>query len=137
MTSLIVDASALVKVLTGEPGADEAQKAMLAARCLFAPDLALVEAFNALRKRWRRGETSRADLDACPTLIRSIPTDIVPIDELFARAASRAAALDHLAYDGVYIVLAEQEAAPLLIADRRMEEAAGRLAGVVTVFVEQ
>ncbi len=97
---------------------------------LLAPTLIIAEIGNAIWKYHRRGLVTASDAIAALTLASSLPTELVPLEELAPRALEIAAQLDHPIYDCFYLALAERERVPLVSADRRLPAAAAKLATV-------
>lgn len=120
----VVDASVVFSVLAGGEHADWAEKHLVAAgggRSLWAPHLIDVEVGHALRRtaaaqrlREDRAVAALGKLSELP-LRRIVHTGLL----------DRAWQLRHnlTFYDGVYVALAEQLAAPLLTLDRRLAKA--------------
>jgi predicted nucleic acid-binding protein len=114
---LVVDASVAIKWVTDEP--DSGDAARLLDRQLVAPDLLGIEFANALWKKVRRRELSADEADlAIKSLMRS-PVEFVATRPHLDAALSLAVELDHPAYDGVYLAVAEAEGLLLVTADRR------------------
>lgn len=82
---MIVDTSALVAVITGEPDAERYLDAMVSADELGVPATALVEASEVLQAR--QGDEAVADLHA---LLAELEVEVLPIDEGAAREAADA-----------------------------------------------
>jgi predicted nucleic acid-binding protein len=115
--SLIVDASVAVKWLLQEEGSERARD-LAGDDDLRAPDLILAETFNAIWKRWRRGEATADQLSAAlPSLIRTL--DLVPLPDLVEAAAKLSQQLRHPIYDCVYLAAALASGLPLVTADER------------------
>ncbi len=107
---------------------------LLDGRMLYAPDLLLVEAANALWTIHRRG--ALPDHAAPEGLVRLLRAPLAVLDSapVLERALALATALAHPVYDCVYLSLAVEVAAPLVTADTRLLAAAARdrdVAGLV------
>ena len=126
---LVVDASVMVMLATGEPGSEEADR-MVEGAVLAAPELVLAEAANALWRKARVGGITRAEAAQAAGDIGRMFTRLVPLRTLQDQALDLALRRDHPVYDCFYVALAMREAAPLLTADRRL---AGRFGGDVEV----
>lgn len=113
--SLIVDASVAVKWFLVEDGSGRARE--IADDDVSAPDLILLEVFNAVRKRAKRGDISSEQVDGVLPVMRSVLTRLVPIDGLIGEASRLAQDCDHPIYDCVYLALARRSAVPLVTAD--------------------
>jgi predicted nucleic acid-binding protein len=137
MTSLIVDASVLAKVLADEKDSPLARAQLQTAREIVCPDLALAEAYTALWKKWRRKQYLGEQLQDAPRLLQLLVTRTVPLSSLFGRAAELAWLLNDPIYYCFYLALAEREVAPLVTADARLAATAGELGGLDVRMLEQ
>lgn len=114
----MVDASVAIKMVVAESGSDFARK--LRHHRLVAPDLLWPECANILWKAVRRGIVSSTQAElACAALLR-LPFEITDSADLLPGALRRAVALDHSAYDCLYLELAARERRPLITADLRL-----------------
>ena len=115
--SLIVDASIAVKWFLQEEGSERARD-LAGDDDLHAPDLILAETFNAIWKRWRRGEATADQLSAAlPALSRTL--DLIPLPDLVEAAAGLSQQQRHSFYDCVYLAAALASGLPLVTADER------------------
>ena len=134
---IYLDASALVKLYLPEPESDALDAALQGREDLVVSDLAVTEVVSALARRRREGEVSAqdlarlhrkilADLDAeifrrahlLPEVHRQAERLLMSIDTIALRAA-----------DALHLALAlASKAASIVTFDRRMAEAATRLA---------
>ena len=121
--TLVVDASVAAKWVLLEPGRDRAMALRSEPGGLLVPTLIIW-------KYHRRGLVTASDAIAALTLASSLPTELVPLEELAPRALEIAAQLDHPIYDCFYLALAERERVPLVSADRRLPAAAAKLTTV-------
>jgi predicted nucleic acid-binding protein len=120
---LVIDASALVRVIADDGPDGDRARARLHGEQLRAPELIDLEAVSALRRLlgagWldsRRAELALADLSQLP-LDRSSHVPLVPrIWELRENVS---------AYDAAYVALAEALDVELLTADARLAAAPG------------
>lgn len=87
---------------------------------LIAPDLVLVELLNAGWKAQRQGAISEAQFLAIGELAPNLFSELVPSAALLAGALRWCKALDHPAYDCLYLALAELRSAVLLTQDQRL-----------------
>lgn len=128
---IVVDASAIVDLVSDGRGADEVRARLLGDDDLHAPHVIDVEVAGALRRLAARGVLSgdrAADalLDAA-----DLPILHYPHRALIERAWELRA---HLSIaDGVYVALAEFLDAPLLTCDRRLARAGGHGATIEIV----
>ncbi len=104
------------------PGSDQAVKLLDPSRShrLIAPDLVLVELLNAGWKSERMGAITSAQFEAMGQLAPELFAELVPAAALLPRALAWCRALDHPAYDCLYLALAERDQATLITADRRL-----------------
>ena len=118
MTDFVVDSSVAIKWVVEEPGSKEALA--LFRHRLFAPDLLIAECANALWKKARRNELTTEEASLCARLLQSADVELSPMRPLLESATRLAVALDHPAYDCVYLVLAESLSCDLVTADARL-----------------
>jgi predicted nucleic acid-binding protein len=132
MTSVVSDASVVVKLLTPEQDSDRADL-LIRRHDLVAPELLLAELGNTIWSRVHGG----LDMDIAADLLASaldLPLDLRSIRPLMARALAIAAAAHHPVYDCIYLALAESLDIPLVTADQRFLGALHR-ASLQTVAV--
>ncbi|WP_043342456.1 type II toxin-antitoxin system VapC family toxin [Belnapia moabensis] len=118
MKTVVIDASVAIKWVVEEPGTAEA----LALRRfrLSAPDLLVAECANILWKKVRRGELGRAEALLAARLLERADVDLVPMRRMLESAAELATALDHPAYDCMYLSLAQSTGRSFVTADERL-----------------
>lgn len=122
----VVDASVALKWVLDEEGS-KAAAALLDGRRLYAPPLLLIEAANALWVACRRGAISADDAEDALHQIAAAPfRNWLPQSNLPADAFRLARLLDHPVYDCSYLALAMAIGVPVVTADRRFVQAAGR-----------
>jgi len=120
---LVLDASAALACLQGEPGAPRVARLIQDARQTLVPWLFWYEIVNVLgrRRRWHAARIMEAiyDLEQLGLVTRAPdrPSLLHVIDAVEIHALS--------AYDAAYLVLAEQEDAELLTGDAELAVAAG------------
>lgn len=126
-SKLILDASAVVRIIEGSPEASVMHEAVLAADLLLAPELMLSEAANVLWRLQRAGQLEASDLQQRLRRAADLVDHIESDRTLLAKALALATHLDHPVYDCLYLVLARREVASLLSADLRLLELAKKL----------
>ena len=127
MASIVVDASAVVRIIEGAEAAAPLQEAVLKADLVLAPELMLTEVANAL---WRLQRAGQLEVDGLQRrLSRAVElVDVIEPDRhLQAEALALACHLDHPVYDCLYLALARREAAVLVTADQRLQQLAARV----------
>jgi len=121
--SVVVDASLLVAA-TVDAGPDGAWAEELVARGnLVAPDLALVEATDILRRLEAAGQLERIEAGAAARDLLQLDVELVP----FAPFADRVWELRHnvTSYDAWYVAAAEELDLPMATLDLRLATATG------------
>lgn len=134
MSDLVIDASVAVKWVIEEAGTTQALA--LRRRALAAPDLLIAECANILWKKVRRNELSEREAALAAGLLARADIELVAMRPYLEAAVRIASALDHPAYDCIYIALAEAEGLRFVTADTSLVrkagmEASGRYAGRV------
>ena len=115
MRSLVIDASVAVKWVVEEEGTKEALA--LRGRALAAPDLLIAECANILWKKVRRNELSEQEAVFAAGLLARADIELMAMRPYLEAAVRIAVALDHPAYDCIYIALAEAEELRFVTAD--------------------
>ena len=115
MSSLVIDASVAVKWVVEEEGTKEALA--LRHRALAAPDLLIAECANILWKKVRRNELSEQESVFAAGLLALADIELMAMRPYLEAAVRIAVALDHPAYDCIYIALAEAEGLRFVTAD--------------------
>jgi predicted nucleic acid-binding protein len=118
VTSFVIDASVAIKWVVTEPGTKGAL--LLRRYQLFAPDLLVPECANILWKKVRRKELSEAEAVLAARLLQRADVTLEPMRPLFESAALMAFALDHPAYDCIYLALAQARSCAMVTADERL-----------------
>lgn len=121
--SVVFDASVLV-ALTSDAGAVGRWAEALATRgSLLAPDLALVEATNILRRLERAGKLQHLEAASAARDLRDLPIEWLP----FLPFAERVWELRNnlTSYDALYIAIAEAFELPLATLDQKLARAPG------------
>jgi predicted nucleic acid-binding protein len=126
-SSLVLDASAVVRIIEGSSKAAALREAVLQADLVLAPELMLTEVANALWRLQRSGQLEATGLQQRLGRAAELVDHIEPDRHLQVEALALACHLDHPVYDCLYLALARREAAALLTADRRLQQLAGRV----------
>jgi predicted nucleic acid-binding protein len=132
LNAYIVDASVAIKWVVAEAGTAEALS--LLGNRLLAPPLLQAEAANILWKKVKRGELSAGEAGVAARLLASFGVEFCAPERELTRVLELAVALDHPAYDCVYLALAEERGVPMVTADEkliRLTRAAGRSSGIL------
>jgi predicted nucleic acid-binding protein len=119
MTEFVIDASVAIKWVVDESGTPAALA--LRRHRLFAPDLLIAECANALWKKVRRSELTAAEAQFAARLLARADVELAPMRSLLEPAAALAIAIDHPAYDCVYLALAESLSCNFVTADQRLK----------------
>ena len=127
MANLVLDASAVIRIVEGaEVGASFAE-AVLSADLVLAPELMLTEVANALWRLQRAGQLAADGLQQRLARAADLVDAIEPDRNLQVEALALACHLDHPVYDCLYLALARREAATLLTADQRLQNLANQV----------
>jgi len=124
--SLVIDASAALKLVLEEEGSDRARALMSGAEPLIAPDFLMLEAANVLAIMVRRGLMRAPDAQASLAVLDAAPITRMASAPHFAEAYRLAIGLSRSAYDCLYLAMALAEQAVLVTADRRFADAVQR-----------
>ena len=127
MPSCVLDASAAIRVITGDPVASQWRDQLKKAPLVLAPELMLSEVANTLWKLQRGGNLNGLDPQTLLADARDLVDQIEPDRHLQVEALALACHLDHPVYDCLYLALARREAAQLLTADQRLEKLASKV----------
>jgi predicted nucleic acid-binding protein len=115
VTVFVIDASVAIKWVVEEPRTRQALD--LLRQTLLAPDLLIAECANILWKKVRRNELSEGEASLAARLLANSDVDPMPMRPLLERATRIAIAMDHPAYDCVYLALAEDRGCEFVTAD--------------------
>jgi predicted nucleic acid-binding protein len=117
---LVVDASVALKWFVEEDGSRQAEALLKSPDLLIAPDLIVAEVCNAAWKAVRSGAMLPEQQHHAASRLAAAFDELVPMAPLAVRAVEISRRLDHPAYDGFYVALAEQRGARLVTADRKL-----------------
>ncbi|HJU20576.1 MAG TPA: type II toxin-antitoxin system VapC family toxin [Stellaceae bacterium] len=118
MTDLVIDASIAIKWVVSESGTAEALSLRRRNR-LYAPELLAAECANVLWRKVRLKELAEEEAAFAARLLQRADIELMPMRPLLEPAMRLAIALDHPAYDCVYLALAESLSCDLVTADER------------------
>lgn len=119
---IVVDASAILDVLVGEPNPSLAAR-LADENVLHAPHLLDTEVLHVLRRLAQRASLSDEQAVSSRTLFSSLAIDRYPHAPLSDRVWELRTTLT--AYDATYVALAETLEVPLVTTDRRIAGAVG------------
>lgn len=121
--TVVVDSSVLAESLVDARNEGEWARATLAGSARAAPQLALAEASNVLRRLELAGEISRLEANSAHRDLLRLDLELFP----FAPYAERIWELrfNLTCYDAWYVALAEALDCPLVTLDRRLGRASG------------
>jgi len=132
VTAFVIDASVAIKWVIDEPGTEQAL--LLRQHPLSAPDLLVPECANILWKKVRRQELSQDEAMLAAGLLERADVRLEPMRALLERATRLAVALDHPAYDCMYLALAQILSCPLVTADDRLRRRTASIASAPEVL---
>ena len=97
--TVVLDASAVIRIMEGAPQAFPLQEALLRANLVVAPELMLTEVANALWRLQRAGQIEAAGLQERLARAAELVDHIEPDRHLQVEALALACHLDHPVYD--------------------------------------
>jgi predicted nucleic acid-binding protein len=124
VTAFVIDASVAIKWVIDEPGTQQALLLRQHRHQLSAPDLLIPECANILWKKVRRQELTADEAMLAARLLQRTDVRLEPMRPLLEATTRLAIALDHPAYDCIYLALAQALACPLVTADERLHRKA-------------
>ena len=119
MRRAVIDASVAIKWVVEEPGS-AAALSLLNGPQLLAPDLLMPECANILWKKVVRAEFTAEEGGLAAELLQRAGVELIPTRGLMAEALRLAVALNHPAYDCMYLALALARGCPFVTADLRL-----------------
>lgn len=128
----VIDTSALIRLFIPDgpihPGIENAlNQATSGAAVVFAPQLILAEAANALLRKRRRGELTAQELGELLLAVKSLPIRLCEHETLLLPACALAETYNLSVYDALYLALAEQHGARLLTNDDALDKVARQI----------
>jgi predicted nucleic acid-binding protein len=128
--ALVLDSSAIVALLVDGGPAGEWVASTVREGFLAAPELAMFETANVLRRQQLAGRLERVEATLAHQDLRSLPLQLWPYVPLAERAWKLRETLT--AYDASYVSLAELLGAPLVTLDSRLQRASGPNCEILT-----
>ena len=128
--TLVVDASVLVAALIDVSPVGTWAENQVDAGALYAPELALVETTNVLRRLERSGDLSTLEATAAQRDLMRLRLQLVP----YSPVASRVWDLrkNITSYDAIYVAVAEVLGLPLATLDKSLARAPGPVCEFLT-----
>lgn len=127
MTSIVVDASVVIKWFLPEVHSDVAQHLLQQDYRYFAPDLLFAETANVVWKKVQRGELRDTDGSRLVRDLGGVAIELVTARALMTDAYALAIVSGRTVYDALYLALAIRLKTHLITADERLVNA---LAGI-------
>lgn len=119
MKTFVIDASIAVKWVVEEDGSKNAL-ALRGRAKLMAPELLVGECANIFWKKAQRGDLSEDEACFAARLLQASDIELCPTRTLLEPATRIAIALNHPAYDCIYIALAIERNCRFVTADDRL-----------------
>ena len=131
MKTIVLDASALVRIFTGDGPIPKGLEAAVAQAdrgdgSFLAPELIWVEAGQALHRKKIRGQISETEFAELWSDMATMPMETFRHLELLDGAFELAETTNLSVYDATYLALALRTGSSLFTADDRLGEAASR-----------
>jgi len=123
MRLAVVDASVVVQMYFEEDHSAEAEWLFRQNKVLVAPDMIWPECANAIWKRHRRGNLSKADATDIADRVMRLPLRIHASVDLIQDALKLAIEFDRTVYDSLYVALAVETESTMVTADKRLVNA--------------
>lgn len=123
MTSLVVDASVILKWFLDEDDTPLARALPQLGYELLAPSSLPLEVANGLWNAQRRERAEPEDAALAVELLRGLKVSLVPIEDVLSAGYGIAVAHDRTVYDCLYVALALREGCQFVTADERLYNA--------------
>ncbi len=126
MKNIVLDTSALIRLYVPDGPLPEGLEAAIGAAwggelMLLAPELALAEAAQVLRKKEATGGLTSSESDEILTAVLGLPIEFIRHHRIVSDAVSLARQHDVTVHDALFLALARKEHADLITADDRLE----------------
>jgi predicted nucleic acid-binding protein len=120
---IVIDSSALIALLVDAGSAGQWVAASIKGSVLAAPELALFEAANILRRQWQAGSLDTTQATLAHQDLVDLPLELWPYTPIADRAWELRGNLT--TYDGTYVALAELLETSLITLDTKLSRAPG------------
>ena len=121
--TLVLDASAIVAALVDSGRAGQWAESLVAEGSLTAPELAMAECTNILRRLERAGKISRLEANSAYRDLLRLDVQLFPFEPFAGRVWELRSNLS--SYDAWYVAMAEAFECPLATLDRKIGRASG------------
>ena len=126
MRNLVLDTSALLRFYVPDGPLPEGLEPAIEAAwggeiMLLAPELAMAEAAQVLRKKEAAGGLTPSEADEILTAVLGLPIEFIRHDRLFPGAVTLARRHNVTVYDALFLALTRKEHAALMTADDRLK----------------
>ncbi len=125
---IVIDASALVKVLVEKSDSADAVRERLRGETLGAPSLVDAEVLSTLRGLTLSGKLPEQRAHTALSLLATMPLERAPLPAHLERAWQLRA--NYSAYDAFYVALAEFAGCPLITSDARLARGTGAICAI-------
>lgn len=127
MTAVVVDASAIVELLTA-PAPNPELKRRIRTSELNAPELIIVEVLNVLRRQAQHGLVTPDQAARSVSWLEQTPIGLMPHRPLVSRVWQLRHAVTP--YDATYVTMAEKLRVPLVTTDAKLARSNGHQARI-------
>jgi predicted nucleic acid-binding protein len=117
IVTIVLDASVALKLVSREPGTDQAQALVLTEERI-APDWLLAEVASGLANKVRYEGVAQGRANAALAAVPRFIDRLFPTQPLLQDSMNLAVQLEHALYDCLYLVLALAEGGRVVTADR-------------------
>jgi hypothetical protein len=117
---LAIDSDVAIAWFTDEPASARADALLTSPIEFCAPDIALAEIANGLRRKQRLQLIEGSDVLSAVTIARDTFTTLFPTADLITDALRLSQSLNHSVYDCLYVVACRLNGVQLVTLDRRL-----------------